>query len=284
MANGDDALPVTALLATQPGVPVTVFDSNAALRMAVVDRASLAGLDDVWDAPGVYILLDPPGADGTYGAYVGKAPSGVRGRLREHASRRGRESWTRAITVVRDTTHGWHSGQVGWLEGRLYALLEGAAAATLNNGNRPQDETVPPYDRAALETAVEPIAALMRLLGFPPDAEDDVPTATTSRRRTPKQHPVTLHNLLASGALVAGETLMSTKKAYPASARIKGDGTINVDGQTFASPSAAGSHVRGGATNGWEFWAVERDGTTVPLATIRARHPEQAQHPTSKET
>lgn len=285
MANGDDSLPVTALLATQPGVPVTVFDSNAALRMAVVDRLSLAGLDEVWDAPGVYILLDPPGTDGTYGAYVGKAPSGVRGRLREHASRRGRESWTRAVTVVRDTTHGWHAGQVGWLEGRLYALLEGAAAATLSNGNRPQDETVPPYDRAALETAVEPIAALLRLLGFSPDAEDDVPAATPSRRRTPKQHPVTFNDLIAAGALIAGEPVTSTMAAYPASGRINADGTISVDGQTFSSPSAAGGHVRnGGATNGWQFWAVERDGTTVPLATIRARHQEQAQPPPSKET
>lgn len=284
MSNGDDSLPVTALLATQPGVPVTVFDSNSALRMAVVDRVSLAGLDEVWDAPGVYILFDPPGADGTYGAYVGKAPSGVRGRLREHASRRGRESWTRAIAVVRDTTHGWHSGQVGWLEGRLHALLEGAAAATLSNGNRPQDETVPSYDRAGLETAVEPVAALMRLLGFSPDAEDEGAAAPV-RRGTPKQYAVTVEELIAAGALTAGETLASTMVAYPGSGRVNADGTISVDGQTFPSLSAAGGHIRAGrATNGWSYWAVERDGTSVPLAAVRARHLEQTRQAEAEET
>ncbi len=283
MPNGDDALPVTALLATQPGAPVTVFDSNAALRMAVVDRTSLAELDEVWDAPGVYLLLDPPGPDGTYGAYVGKAPSGVRGRLREHRSRRGRESWIRAVAVVRDTTHGWHSGQVGWLEGRLYALLEGAAAANLSNSNRPQDETVPSYDRAALETAVEPIAALLRLLGFSPDAEDDT-TITTGSRGTPRQYSVAPSDLLSAGLLTAGEPLRATMTAYPATARLNSDGTVTVDGNTFPSLSAAGSAVREGkATNGWSFWAVERDGTTVPLAAVRARHLEAAQLESSEE-
>ena len=272
MGVGVDALPVTALLATGPGVPVTVFDSNAALRMTVVDRASLGGLDDVWDAPGVYILLDPPEPGGSYGAYVGKAPSGVRDRLREHASKRGKESWVRAVAVVRDTTHGWHSGQVGWLEGRLYTLLEGSATARLSNNNRPQDETVPPYDRAALETAVEPVAALLRLLGFSPDAEEDLPAVPASRG-APRQYNVTVADLLAAGRLTVGESLVSTMATYPASATVNTDGTISVDGRTFPTLSAAGGTVREGrATNGWSFWAVDRDGTTVPLATIRARH------------
>lgn len=272
MVDGVDALPVTALLATQPGVPVTVFDSNAALRMTVVDRSSLGGLDGVWDAPGVYVLLDPVEADGSYGAYVGKAPGGVRDRLREHASKRGRASWQRAVAVVRDTTHGWHSGQVGWLEGRLYTLLEGASSARLGNGVRPQDETVPPYDRAALETAVEPVAALLRLLGFSPDAEEDLPAAPSSRG-APRQYNVTVTDLISVGLLTGGEALTSTMATYPASGKVNHDGTISVDGQTFPTPSAAGSHARDGrATNGWAFWAVERDGTTVPLATIRARH------------
>lgn len=271
MADGVDALPVTALLATEPGVPVTVFDSNAALRMTVVDRASLGGLDDVWDAPGVYILLDPPEPDGSYGAYVGKAPGGVRARLREHASKRGKESWVRAAAVVRDTTHGWHSGQVGWLEGRLHTLLEGAAAARLSNNNRPQDETVPPYDRKALESAVEPVAALLRFLGFSPDTEEDLPVS--SSRGRPRQYNVTVSDLLAAGMLTVGESLVSTMATYPASATVNVDGTLSVDGQTFPTLSAAGGHVRSGkATNGWSYWAVDRDGTTVPLATIRARH------------
>jgi hypothetical protein len=272
MSGEVDALPVTALLATEPQMPVVVFDNNAALRMAVVDRVSLPGLDGSWDATGVYVLLDRFDADGSFGAYVGKAPQGLRGRLREHASKRGRESWQRAVLVMRDTTHGWHSAHVGWLEGRLYALLEGGSAPRLSNGNRPQDETVPPHDRAALESAIEPVAALLRLLGYPPDAEDDPPSTggASSRRRS---YSVTVADLLAAGYLTVGETVASTKTTTPESGTVNGDGSITVDGAAHSTPSAAGSALRDGhQVNGWELWAVERDGSRLPLATVRSRY------------
>lgn len=267
-----DTLPVTVLLASEPGMPVTVLDGNAALRMAVVDRASMSELGDEWDRPGIYLLLDPVQLDGTYGVYVGKAPAGLRVRLRDH--RRKKDHWARALLVVRDTTYGWDSAQVGWLEGRLYDLLDGATLATLSNGNRPQDETVRPYDRAALEAATQPIAAIMRLLGCSPDTFDDgsmgsEPTVSAS----PRQYGISVSDLLAAGDLRVDEKLTSTYPSYPATATIRPDGTIVYDDASYTSPSAAGSAVRGGkATNAWSFWAVERDGSSVPLATIRARH------------
>ncbi|MFA9430015.1 hypothetical protein [Egicoccus sp. AB-alg2] len=92
-----------ALLASEPGLPVVVFDSNAALRMTVVDRQSVYGLDESWDAPGVY-LLDPVALDGAYGVYVGKAPAGLRTCLRQPL--KGKVHWARALLVVRDTTTG----------------------------------------------------------------------------------------------------------------------------------------------------------------------------------
>ena len=171
MADDADALPVTVLLAVEPGQPVVVLDGNAALRMAIVDRQSIGALDEGWDRPGVYLLLDPVALDGAYGAYVGKAPAGLRDRLRTHL--RQKDHWSRAVLVIRDTTYGWDSAQVGWLEGRLYDLLDGATLATLANKQRPQDETVRPYDRAALEAATEPIAAILRLLGCSPDTFAD---------------------------------------------------------------------------------------------------------------
>jgi hypothetical protein len=265
-----DALPVTALLASEPGVPVVVFDSNAALRMAVVDRQSVDGLDDSWDAPGVYLLLDPVALDGAYGVYVGKAPAGLRARLTQHL--KSKDHWARALLVVRDTTHGWHSAQVGWLEGRLYDLLDGASLAKLSNGNRPQDETLPAYDRIALEAAVTPISAVLRLLGCSPDAFDEDAPSESPVRAAPRQYNVTVSELVAAGDLVAGERANSTQASAPATAVVGENGALVIDGQPFTTPSAAGSHVRGGkATNGWAFWAVERDGTTVPLATVRAR-------------
>lgn len=265
-----DALPVTALLASEPGVPVVVFDGNAALRMAVVDRRSAGGLDESWDTPGVYLLLDPVALDGAYGVYVGKAPAGLRLRVRQHV--KAKDHWSRALLVTRDTTHGWHSAQVGWLEGRLYDLLDGASLATLANGNRPQDESLPAYDRAALEAAVTPIAAVLRLLGCSPDAfDEDAPSESPGP--SPRQYNVTLADLVQAGDLAVGEKLTSTSLSAPGVAVLGENGSLTVDGQRFPSPSAAGSHVRAGkATNGWSFWAVERDGSTVPLATVRARY------------
>ena len=272
MAVTGDALPVTALLASEPGVPVVVFDSNAALRMAVVDRQSVHGLDESWDVPGVYLLLDPVALGGSYGVYVGKAPAGLRTRLRQHLKKK--EHWARALLVMRDTTHGWHSAQVGWLEGRLYDLLDGASLAELSNGNRPQDETLPAYDRIALEAAVTPIAAVLRLLGCSPDAFDEDAPSESPAREVPRQFfNVMVADLVRSGDLESGERVTSTQASAPATAFVSEDGGLTVDGQRFATPSAAGSHVRDGkATNGWAFWAVERDGTTVPLATVRARY------------
>ena len=270
MAVSGDALPVTALLASEPGVPVVVFDSNAALRMAVVDRQSVFGLDESWDTPGVYLLLDPVALDGAYGVYIGKAPAGLRPRLKQHL--KGKDHWARALLVVRDTTHGWHSAQVGWLEGRLYDLLDGASLANLSNGNRPQDETLPAYDRVALEAAVTPIGAVLRLLGCSPDAFDEDAPSESPTRAAPRQYNVTVADLVSAGDLAAGERASSTQVSVPAAAIVGGDGSLTIDGQRFTTPSAAGAYVRGGkATNGWAFWAVERDGSTVPLATIRAR-------------
>jgi hypothetical protein len=276
-----DSLPVTVLLATVPGVPVTVLDGNAALRMAIVDRASIGTLGEEWDRPGVYVLLDPVALDGAYGAYVGKAPAGLRDRLRNHL--RQKEHWARAVLVIRDTTYGWDSAQVGWLEGRLYDLLDGATLATLSNKMRPQDETVRPYDRAALEAATEPVAAILRLLGCSPDTfADEPPGPGPAPLATPasvsrKQYSVSVRDLITAGVLRAGERLSSTQRSAPATAVLEADGTLVVDGQRHSSPSTAGSAVRGGkATNGWIFWAVEREGSAVPLATIRARHLREA--------
>ena len=149
MADPADALTVTALLASEPDAPVIVYDSNAALKIAIVDRRSLGLLDEEWEASGVYLLLDPVTFDGAYGVYVGMAPSGLRNRVRQHASAsRGKDHWARAILIRRDTTHGWHSAQVGWLEGRLCDQIDGASLATLSNQVRPDDEALPLHDRA----------------------------------------------------------------------------------------------------------------------------------------
>ncbi|MEU9838436.1 hypothetical protein AB0C69_04345, partial [Actinomadura sp. NPDC048032] len=124
--------------------PIEVHIEHPALRVAIVEREGARSLGSGWDVPGVYILLDPPAPDGAWGVYVGKAPAGIRSRLSAHLSQK--DHWSRAVLVRRDTEHGFHSAQVGWLEGRLYDLLHTATNARLHNMRRPVDETLPPDD------------------------------------------------------------------------------------------------------------------------------------------
>jgi hypothetical protein len=266
-----DQLPLAVLLPDSPAAPALLYDTTAALAMAVVDRAAVGELASGWDAPGVYVLLDRHDPEGSWGCYVGKAPAGVRARLGQHL--RGKDHWARALLVRRDTTFGFNSAHVGWLEGRLHDLLEAAADTRLHNGVRPRDETLPPYERAALESVVPPIRRVLRLLGYDTEPPDDQTTARpAARTRSNRFFGITVKQLLDAGELTAGEILTSTNGVYPATAVLHDDGTIEWNGTHFSSPSKASGAVKGGlASNGWDFWAVERPTGRMPLATVRAR-------------
>ena len=267
--EGDDRLPFTCLVPDGPGV-IDIYDQTAALRIAVVERDAVHWLSEAWDVPGAYLLLDRPDADGTWSAYVGKAPSGLKSRVSSHV--RHKDSWCRAILLQRDTTHGFNSAHAAWLEGRLHDLISASAAGSLSNQQRPGDDTLAPYDRQMLETTIDPISRVLRLVGYEtaPPGDDPVPPRS---RRTPTRYTTTVQDLQSSGLLAADTRLVSTYASYAADAVVNPDGTITWDGQTFATPSAAGCAVRGGkATNGWAFWAIETDTGKVTLATLRARH------------
>jgi hypothetical protein len=266
-----DQLPLSVLLPDDPGLPALIYDTTAALAMTVVERGAVAGVTGDWDAPGVYVLLDRHDPDGTWGCYVGKAPAGVRARLGQHL--RGRDHWCRALLIRRDTTFGFNSAHVGWLEGRLYDLLDAAADTRLHNGNRPSDETLPPYERAALEGIVPPIRRVLRLLGYETETPDDqVAARPATKTRSNRFYGITVKQLLDAGLLTVGETLTSTNRVYPATGLLGPGGEVQFNGAMHPSPSNAARVVRGGLhTNGWEFWAVERPTGRVTLATLRAR-------------
>lgn len=274
-ARGDQ-LPLAVLLSEGPAAPALIYDTAGALVMAVVDRAAVAALAADWDAPGVYVLLDRHEGDGSYGCYVGKAPGGVRTRLTQHL--KGRDHWHRALLIRRDTTFGFNSAQVGWLEGRLYDVLDAAADTRLHNGNRPRDETLPPYERVALEPIIAPIRRVLRLLGYDSDTPDDQAVRSPSRTRSSRFYGITVKHLLDASLLTAGEKLTSTNGIWPASAIIAADGGVEYDGITYPSPSKAASAVKNGmAANGWDFWAVDRSTGATTLATMRSRWFEQHQ-------
>lgn len=267
--DGDDRLPFTCLVPDGPGV-IDIYDQTAALRVAVVERDDVNWLSDEWDVPGAYLLLDRPHADGTWSAYVGKAPAGLKSRVASHVKHR--DTWCRAVLLQRDTTHGFNSAHAAWLEGRLHDLVGASALGSLSNQQRPGDDTLAPYDRQMLETTIDPIARVLRLIGYetaPPGDELVKPRG----RRAPTRYGTTVADLLSTGLLTPGTRLVSTYASASADATVNADGTITWDGHSYATPSAAGCAVREGrATNGWAFWAIETATGKVTLATLRARH------------
>ncbi|GGG71446.1 hypothetical protein GCM10011374_40160 [Kocuria dechangensis] len=97
-------------------------------------------------------------------------------------------------------------------------------------------------------------------------------TRSPRPRRTPTVHTATLLDLIGAELLKPGEALVSTRPSWPAQASVNADGSVNYDGQSYRTPSAAAQAVRGGrATNGWVMWAVERDGKKITLAVLRDR-------------
>lgn len=264
-----DALPFTVLVPDTAVNPIELYDQHAALKVAVAERSGAHLLEPEWDAPGVYLLVDRPDQDGTWGAYVGKAPAGIRARLTSHL--RTKDHWYRAILVRRDTTFGFNSAQLGWLEGRLYDLLDAAEDAVLHNANRPTDETLPPYDRQMLELVVVPVTRVLRLLGHDPATIDDAQPPAPGRR-TSRFYGITLAQLIDARLLAVGATLVSMNGAWPATARVIDGGQVEWKGVAYPTPSAASSAVKHGASNGWDFWAVETDTGRTTLATLRARY------------
>lgn len=66
---------------------------------------------------------------------------------------------------------------------------------------------------------------------------------------------VSLKQLIAAGHLAPGTVLRSRPGNWgDHEAVVSDNGSLSVDGQEFSSPSAAGHHLRGAATNGWYFW------------------------------
>lgn len=88
-----------------------------ALRVAFVAREHLGHLPQDWARPGVYVLLASVGASEKTQVYVGKAIR-VRDRFLTHR-RKPPVPWWRAVAITQDTTNGFNSAEIGYLEGRI---------------------------------------------------------------------------------------------------------------------------------------------------------------------
>ena len=129
-----------------------------ALEMAIVYCKDVKDLGDQWKCPGIYVLVWREGGQ-QLGAYVGKATD-----LSERISHRRKFEWDRALVVRRE---GFNTAEVGWLEGRIYGLLD-AGGVNLQNSLEPKDNTLSASRQEILGKFVEPIQDALVFLGYDP--------------------------------------------------------------------------------------------------------------------
>lgn len=238
-----------------------------ALRMAYVNRADLSSLPkNGWDEPGVYVLLT---GDGSGKAYVGMTTQ-LRTRLQNHHSN-PQLPWTRAMLVKRDTTAGFNTAEIGYLEGRVAAELGAVQGITVVQGKMSGDETLPSHMRISLDSFVKSILAALRLTGIDitrAEADDDtdqtdvvIPPSSGVGRR------VLLSELLRAGLLQTDEELHLQQASVQAKGIVTAEGGIIVNGVEHGSPSSAARAALGTqSSNGWTTWHVgSLSGSTLDL-------------------
>jgi hypothetical protein len=246
--------------------------------MMLVGRESIAFLAGEWQKLGVYFLLGPSDDPDRYRAYVGEVgKSTLVQRIKQHADKKNakKEWWNRAL-LIRSASDEFDSAEIGWLEGRLYDVLNNAVACDLMNGNRPGDSSPSVEMQQLLEGYVAPIMAALRSLGASPDTVDQKPLPKGKKK--PKQYSESLSDLIAAGLLKPDTVLQALRKNVAQTARVLADGTLEVAGIEYGSLSGAAKAAAGTvAEAGWDFWgAPSGTGGVVPLAQLRDRLREES--------
>lgn len=267
--------------------PIRLDFNLHALLVAVVGRDGVAqlGASKEWDAPGFYVLLGGIGGRGPVDVYVGKATS-IRARLVQHGAR-PKLDWWRAVAVVRDTTVGFNSAEVGYLEGKLASELRELPSVNVIEGQVTTDTTLPIEMRTNLDAFVDTALQALKIIGIdltpatgeqPEEEEVEAPADSGSGGAAPAVIPGTVRDLLAAGLLSPGAQLEASRvnretgEPRVAHGEVQANGEILVreTGRAYRSPSkAAQQGLDVVSSNGWRDWTVLGTGTT--LAALRDR-------------
>jgi hypothetical protein len=266
------AAPVTPANAQVPAdsdAPIVLDFSVHALRVALVSRRHVLKLSESWSVPGIYVLLGQLGGEETE-VYVGKSVE-LRKRLNHHRTK-PKLPWWRAVAVSRDTTAGFNSAEIGYLEGRLFKELQAAPGISPKSDKYDQDKTLPQHLLVQLDEFVPTVLAALRVAGVEFEEEEETLTEPAGKKR--KTYDATIADLLSSGLLAAGTTLTFDRAGKHVEGSVNADGQIVVDGKAYDSPSTAAARAMGiKAANGWTAWRVGATGPT--LADMRAELPKK---------
>ncbi len=245
-----------------------------ALRVAYIARRDVVRLPEAeWGVPGIYVLILD---DGTHGVYVGKS-NDLRSRVMQHKLNNSHvPGWVRAVLVKRDTSNGFTSADVGYLEGRLSAELDAISGITVLKGKTDGDGTLPSHMQMSLDALLSSILAAVRLGGVDTYRDDGDEPETVGGTRT--QIPGTVADLLSEGLLHAGAELHCARAGKTGVGIVAPDGQILVGGVGYKAPSLAAGVSLGATTSagygGWEMWHVGSQ-AGPSLAQLRAQLPQQ---------
>lgn len=216
-------------------------------------------------APGVYFLFGVDPYSDRPSLYIGEAES-VRERLKQHNKR---DDWSQVIAVV-SKDENLTKAHIRYLEGALIQLATDARRAQLKNSTG-SGARLPESDQADMDIFLTKILQLLPVLGM--ELFKDI------RRDQPQDKPqehfyCTIKGLKATGRRSSGGFIVfkdsqAVKEHRPSAdysrrqrMRLIEDGTLLDRGDhyifaedfEFSSPSAAGTVIRGGATNGLTAW------------------------------
>ncbi len=251
---------VTFMVGESSAEPIEIKVAHSGLRMMLVNRESIGLLDQTWRVLGVYFLLGAADDPDRYRAYVGEVgKSSLIQRVGQHAAKK--DWWSRALLIA-STSDDFNSAEIGWLEGRLYDVLNNAIACDVMNGNRPGDDSLSLRERGILERYVEPTMAALRACGASPDTADQKPP--TKGRKKPARYSESIADLITAGLLQPKTTLQPLRKGLTETAQVLPNGTLKIGSTTYDSLSSAAraaarfKHGYTGdgraATNGWVWW------------------------------
>lgn len=273
---------VNAIIAVNVQVPssataaIIADFAEHAIRVAYVARQEVGRLPETeWRVPGIYLLIAD---DGSHGIYVGKSTD-LRSRVMQHKLNNPHvPGWSRAVLIKRDTSNGFTSADVGYLEGRLSAELDAISGIDVVKGKTDGDATLSLPMQMSLDALLSSILAAVRLAGIEMhrDEDDEQPPSAVSRT----QIPGTVADLLAEGLLHAGVELHCTRTGKHGIGLVAPDGQIIVNGVGYAAPSRAAGISLGATSSagygGWEMWHV--GSLTGPtLADLRSQLPKSEQ-------
>ena len=260
--------PVTFYVPSTSVEPIEVKVQHSGLRMVLVSRESIPYLDQSWGVLGVYFLLGSAEDPEKYCAYVGEVGKRtLLTRIKEHLDTKA--WWSRALMIA-SASNDLNSAEIGWLEGSLYDLLKNAVAAEVMNKSRPGDDSLPLPEQDALKDYVRSIALALRAVAAPPDTGEQKPLKPATARKVYKEK---IADLIEAGLLKPGTSLHPLKTGLTQTATVLPDGSLEIDGVVYATPSPAGAAVSGNkAEPGWEFWgAPSGDGGFVSLFDLREK-------------